>query len=91
MFAAKINITCHGNARMRDTHMRSAFRPFSRHCVVHLTKQLLHDRCQYDEYVSLFLYIAPCIDLGLFIFSYMRRMKVLSKQKLREREVAADS
>jgi hypothetical protein len=29
---------------------------------------LLHGRCQYDEYVSLFFCIALYIDLGVFIF-----------------------
>ena len=67
MFAAKINITCHGNARMRDTPTRSAFRRFRR--VVRLAhKTLLHGRCQYDEYVSLFLHIGLSIHLRVFIF-----------------------
>ena len=54
---------------MKDTPMRSAF------CTVFvdpalfipLTKQqLLHGRCQYDEYVSL-LHMEPYIDLRVFV------------------------
>ena len=41
---------------------------FCRRCFVHLV-QLLRGRCQYDEYVSLFLHIGPYIDLKVFTFS----------------------
>ena len=45
--------------------MRSTFHHF---CPLStLLTKLLRGRCQYDEYVSLFLHIAPFIDLRVFI------------------------